>query len=126
MNLTQNELKELNFLSNDSGIDLKKFKLYFVLFKIKTNMNIKEYVQQYMDLENEYSLFSDYIQKSGPLIEPDIRLFYSVFFIPNYCDSIKSQIKKFEAEQNNYKLLKKDFDEIVITNQLLIVHSKIL
>jgi predicted phosphoadenosine phosphosulfate sulfurtransferase len=125
MNLTQNELKELNFLSNDSGIDLKKFKLYFALFKIKTNMNIEEYVQLYMDLENEYSLFSDYIQKSGTLIEPDIRLFYSVFFIPNYGDSIKSQIKKFEAEHSNCKFLKKDFDEILITNQLLIIHSEL-
>ncbi len=111
MILNKEELIELSFLSNDSGIDLYKFKLYFCLFKLKTNLDIIQFVQIYMDLENQYSLFSDYVQMSGPLLEFDIRQFYNVYFVPDYDYSLNSQIKNFE-ESNKIKFLDKNFNEI--------------
>jgi hypothetical protein len=109
MEITKNELKELIFLSNDCGMDLKIFKIYFYLFKQKTSLTIEDYVEIYMDLENEYSLFSDYIQMYGPLIEPDIRIFFTTFFIPNKNKVLSYQIKLFEKSNPKTKLLNQNF-----------------
>jgi hypothetical protein len=105
MSLTQYELNKLKEIEDELHLNLDNLIIRLYVFKYFTGDNVDVFTKNYLELE-KYKLFWNYHMQSIFLVQPDLRLFYTSYFIPNFEDPIDLQIRNFERDNLEPSIIK--------------------